>query len=84
MQTEVSIFITKNTGGTYRALSAFTALPEVLAELATTIGAQYDEVKDRYRAIYECEEESRGAAISVRVTRPAVAVRLFADRRTEP
>ena len=83
-QTEVSIHITKSTGGIYRALSAATALPEVLAEIATAMGAQYDEVKDRYRAIYECEEESPGARISVRVTRPAVGVRLFADRRTEP
>ena len=83
LQADVSMNITKNTGGRYRALAAPTALPDVLTELSAAIGAHYDEVKNRYRTVYECEDDNPDR-IQARVNRPAVAVRLFADRRTEP
>ena len=83
LQADVSINITKNTGGRYRARAAPTALPDVLIELGAAIGARYDEVKNRYRTVYECEDDNPDR-IQARVNRPAVAVRLFSDRRTGP
>ena len=84
LQTDVSVNITNNTGGIYKALAAATALPVTLTELATSMGAHYDEVKNRYRVIFECEPDNPQAQISLRVDRQAVDVRLFADRRPSP
>ena len=82
LQTDISINITNNTGGTYRALAAATALPGALTELATAMGAQYEEVRNRYRVIFECDDDNP-RRVRTSVTRPAVAVRVFADRGTE-
>ena len=79
-QTSVSINITQNTGGVYRSLAAATALTRALTELATTMAAHYDEAKNRYRVVFECDPDNPSAPIIVRVTRP-VDIRLFADRR---
>ena len=84
LQTNVSVNITENTGGVYKALAAATALPDTLRELATTMSAQYDELKNRYRVVYECEPDNPQVPISVQLSRPAVGVRLFADRRPTP
>lgn len=83
VQTDVSINITKNTGGLYRSLAAATALPTALAELASRMGAHYEEVKARYRVVFECEDDNPGR-VRARVDRPAVAVRTFSDRSIEP
>ncbi len=83
IQTDASINITRNTGGTYRALAAATALPDVLGELADAMGAHYDEIKARYRVVFECEDDNP-TRLRAKVDRPAVAVRVFADRRMEP
>ena len=48
------------------------------------MSAHYDEVKNRYRVVFECEPDDPQVPITVKVTRPAVAVRLFADRRATP
>ena len=82
LQTDISINITNNTGGTYRALAAATALPGALTELATAMGAQYEEVRNRYRVIFECDDDNP-RRVRTSVTRPAVAVRVFAGRGTE-
>ena len=84
IQTNVSLNITNNTGGVYKALAASTALSGTLTELATTMSAHYDEVKNRYRVVFECEPDAPQVPIEVEVSRPAVAVRLFADRRATP
>ena len=84
VQTSVSINITQNTGGVYNALAAATGLTRALTELATTMSAQYDEVKNRYRVVFECEPDNPQVPISVAVSRPAVGVRLFANRRATP
>ena len=84
IQTNVSLNITNNTGGVYKALAAATALSGTLPELATTMSAHYDEVKNRYRVVFECEPDAPQVPIEVEVSRPAVAVRLFADRRATP
>lgn len=82
LQTDISINITNNTGGTYRALAAATALPLALTELATAMGAQYEEVQNRYRVIFECDDDNP-RRVTTKVTRPAVAVRVFNGRGTE-
>ncbi len=84
VQTDISVNITNNTGGIYKVLAAATALPVTLTELATSMGAHYDEVKNRYRVVFECDPDNPQAQIGLRVDRPAVGVRLFADRRPSP
>ena len=81
VQTEVSTFLTRNTGGTYRALAAPTALPNVFTELGTLMGDHHRAVQDRYRVVYECEPGDGGGSISAGVLRPNVLVRLYPDRR---
>ena len=81
LQTSVSVSLTENTGGVYRSLAAPTALTRALTELATTMAAHYDEAKNRYRVVFECDPDNPSASINVGVTRPAVDLRLFADRR---
>ena len=47
------------------------------------MGAHYDEIKARYRVVFECEDDNP-TRVRAKVDRPAVAVRVFADRRMEP
>lgn len=83
-QTEILTYLTDATGGNYSAIAAATALPNVLAELATSVGEQYEVIKDRYRVVYECDDD-QPTQIRASVNRqPAVGVSLFPDRRTEP
>ena len=81
VQTEVSTFLTRNTGGTYRALAAPTALANVFEELGTQMGEHHGAVRDRYRVVYECEPDNASGSISAGVSRPNVLVRLYPDRR---
>ena len=81
LQSDVSRNLTNNTGGIYTPIVAVSALPEAHTELATAMGAHYDEVKDRVRMVLECESDSPGAAVSVRVDRPGLNVSVFSDRR---
>ena len=81
LQTAVSTSLAENTGGFYLSLAAPTALARALTELARTMAAHYDEAKNRYRVVFECDPDNPSASINVRVTRPAVDVLLFADRR---
>jgi hypothetical protein len=81
VQTEISTFLTRNTGGTYRALAAPTALARVLDELGTLMGEHHRAVQDRYRVVYECEPDNVSGSISAGVMRSDVLVRLYPDRR---
>ena len=81
LQTNLSLNLTGNTGGVQKSLAAPTALTGALTELATTMAAHYDEAKNRYRVVFECDPDNPSASINVQVTRPAVDVHLFADRR---
>lgn len=81
VQTEVSTFLTRNTGGTYRALAAPTALADVFTELGELMGEHHRAVQDRYRVVYECEPGDAGGSISAGVLRSNVLVRLYPDRR---
>ena len=83
VQTEVSTFLTRNTGGTYRALAAPTALANVFEELGTQMGEHHGAVRDRYRVVYECEPDNASGSISAGVSRPNVLVRLYPDRRLQ-
>ena len=81
LQTAVSTSLAENTGGVYTSLAAPTALARALTELARAMAAHYDEAKNRYRVVVECDPDNPSASINVEVTRPAVDVHLFADRR---
>ena len=72
--------MSQGTGGSYQRIAAATAFEESLTELATRLGAHYDEVSKRYRVVYE-RPDPPGARITMGVTRSGVSVRLFADRR---
>ena len=83
LQTSVSLFLTDTTGGSYEAISAATALSDVLGSLATDIGTHFDQVKNRYRVVFDCGDEIP-EQIQAGVSRPDVSVSLFADRRLAP
>ena len=86
LQTQVSINLTGNTGGIYNEIGAATALPRALTDLATAMGEHHDQVKDRYRVLYECDpaDSAEGVAVSVRsTTGQAVVVDMYLDRRVE-
>ncbi len=82
IQVDTSIFMTRNTGGRFRPLAATTALPTALTELAEAMGTHYDEVKHRYRVVFECDDDSP-QRIRAGVARAAVAVRTHANRHME-
>ena len=79
----LSMELTRFTGGTYRTLAASTALPRALAELATAMGTHYEDMKERYRMVYECENAPTAGNVQVGVSRPEVALRLFLDRQMD-
>ena len=87
LQTQVSINLTSNTGGVYNAIAAETGLSPALTDLATAMGEHHDQVKDRYRVLYECDPADAAAGISVGLVRVTgqeeVAVGLYFDRRVE-
>lgn len=81
MNTSVSLNLTENTGGIYQAVAAPTALATILPDLAASMAAHYEEAKNRYRVVFTCDAGDSTGSITAGVTRPAVNVRLFADRR---
>ena len=83
-QTSVLLNITENTGGVYKSLLAPTALTGALLELATAMAAHYDEAKNRYRVVFECDPFNPSTPISAGTTRPGSGVRLFANRLASP
>ena len=82
LQNSVSLFLTDATGGSYEGLTAATALSDVLSRLATEIGEHFEQVKNRYRVVFDCD--SAPDQLQAGVTRPAVSVSLFANRQLEP
>ena len=82
MRASVALFLTDVTGGSYEAINAATALSGVLGGLATEIGEHFEQVKDRYHVVFDCDDVPD--QVQAGVTRPAVFVSLFADRRLEP
>jgi hypothetical protein len=80
IQEGVSSYLTRRTGGIYYPMATANGIPGALSDLATAMGAHHDAVKDRYRVSYECEPDDVETSIAMRVTRPAVAVRMFPNR----
>ena len=83
VQTSVALFLAENTGGSFESIAASTALPVVLSKLATTMGAQYEAAKDRYRVTFECDNDTP-TQIQAGVSRQDISVRLFASRQPAP
>ena len=84
IQTDIARNLTANTGGSFQLLQAATALDDYLGELATKIGQHHAAMSNRYRVVYERESDDDDAQVTVAVTRPAVAVRIYLSRRMEP
>jgi len=82
LQNNLSLFLTNATGGHYEGLTAATALSNALGTLATQISEHFEQVKNRYRVVFDCD--SNPDQLQAGVTRPAVSISLFADRRFEP
>jgi hypothetical protein len=67
LQTNVSMNLTRNTGGHYEALAASTALPDRMAALAKLMSDQHATVSGQYRLVYASEAANREATVQVRV-----------------
>ena len=79
----IALNLTEVTGGRYVAVAAATGMVGAMTRLATDIGAHYDEMSTRYMLTYE-RPDPPGQRVMMRITRPAVALRLFRDRAIAP
>jgi hypothetical protein len=79
----IALNLTQLTGGRYVSVAAATAMVGAMTKLATDVGAHYDEVSTRYMLTYE-RPDPPGQRVMMRVTRPAVALRLYRDRAIDP
>ena len=77
----LSTFLTRKTGGIYRAPPRATVLPNVLGELGMLMGEHHRAVQDRYRVVYECEPDNASGPVTADVMRPNVLVQQYPDRR---
>ena len=79
----IALNLTQLTGGRYVSVAAATGMVDAMTKLATDMGAHYDEVSTRYKLTYE-RPDPPGQRVMMRVTRPAVALRLYRDRAMAP
>ncbi len=79
----ISLNLTQLTGGRYASVAAATGMVDAMTKLATDMGTHYDEVSTRYKLTYE-RPDPPGQRVMMRVTRPAVALRLYRDRAMAP
>ena len=77
--TSFAVNLTGNTGGRYRSLAVATGMVGAMADLGAALGAHYEEMASRYVVVYE-RPDRPGRRVRMRVTRPAVGVRLYPDR----
>lgn len=77
--TSFALNLTQNTGGRYRSVAVATGMVDAMAELASELGTHYDRMASRYVVVYE-RPDRPGRRVRVRVTRPAVGVRVYPDR----
>jgi hypothetical protein len=80
--TDFAVDLTENTAGRYAAVVVATRMADEMARLATDIGAHHDEASNLYIVAYE-RPDPPGDSVTVRVQRPAVALRAFSDRRLD-
>ena len=75
----IALNLTEVTGGRYVSVAAATGMVGTMTQLAADMGAHYDAVSTRYKLTYE-RPDPLGQRVMMRVTRPAVALRLYRDR----
>ena len=75
----IALNLTEVTGGRYVSVAAATGMVGTMTQLAADMGAHYDAVSTRYKLTYE-RPDPPGQRVMMRVTRPAVALRLYRDR----
>ena len=78
----IGLNLTQTTGGRHVSVAAATGMAEAMVKLASDMGTHYDEMSTRYRLTYE-RPDPPGQRVMMRVTRPAVALRMFRDRAIE-
>ena len=81
--TGYALNLTRNTGGNYRSVAVASGMVDAMAALGAELGAHYEEMASRYVVVYE-PPDPPGRRVRVRVTRPAVGVRLYPDRNMNP
>ena len=79
----IALNLTQLTGGRYTSVAAATGMVDAMTRLATEMGTHYDQVSTRYMLTYE-RPDPPGQRVMMRVTRPAVALRLYRDRAMDP
>ncbi len=79
LQTNVTVNLTRNTGGHYEALAASTALPDRLAALAKLMSDQHAVVSKQYRLVYASEAGDRQTAVQVGVA-PGLKIEVLRRR----
>ena len=82
LQRELSINLTSNLGGVYNALAIANGLTKALTDLATEMGRRYDDIKNRHRVVFECDDDE--ASMSIRVNRGAIDLQVFNNRHPAP
>ena len=81
LQTQLSMNLSRNTGGLHRSINSPTALVDALRQLATRMGSHFDDMSTRYRLVYERPTDTPGAQIGAGIVGPNYTLQLFADRR---
>ena len=79
----IALNLTDLTGGRYVSVAAATGMVDAMTRLAADMGAHYDAVSTRYKLTFE-RPDPPGRRVMMRVTRPAVALRLHRDRAIDP
>lgn len=79
----ISLNLTEITGGRHVSVAAATGMVDAMTRLAADMGAHYDEMSTRYMLTYQ-RPDPPGQRVMMRVTRPAVALRLYRSRAMEP
>ncbi len=75
----IALNLTEVTGGRYVSVAAATGMVGTMTQLAADMGAHYNAVSTHYKLTYE-QPDPPGQRVMMRVTRPAVTLRLYRDR----
>lgn len=82
VQRDYSMNLTENLGGVYNALAIASGLRKALTDLATEMGKRYDDIKDRHRVVFECDDDAGSMTLQVRGE--AIEFQAFFNRSPAP
>lgn len=78
--TQLSRNIVASTGGIHHRIDAFTALPDIMTQLANEMAAHYDTVGNAYRVGFTCDSDDESGNTSIGVSRAGVNFSAFGHR----